>query len=157
MTANVYEYLDANLSRYLAELIEFASIPSVSTDAAYATGMTEAARWMASQLANAGIHEVQILSTDGHPVVYGEWLGADGAPTILVYGHYDVQPPDPLDKWTTPPFEPQVREGRLYGRGVSDDKGPVLIPLKVTEAFLAVQGRVAGQRQVSFRGRGRDR
>ncbi len=140
MTANVYEYLDANLSRYLAELMEFASIPSVSTDAAYATDMTEAARWVASQLANAGVHDVQILSTGGHPVVYGEWLGANGAPTILVYGHYDVQPPDPLEKWITPPFEPQVREGRLYGRGVSDDKGPMLIPLKVAEAFLAVHG-----------------
>ena len=82
-----------------------------------------------------------MFETDRHPLVLGEWLGAPGAPTILVYGHYDVQPPDPLEKWLTPPFEPTVRDDRLYARGVSDDKGPLLIPILVAEAFLKLRGR----------------
>ena len=86
---------------------------------------------------------VEIAETGGHPAVLGEWLGAPaGAPTVLVYGHYDVQPPDPLDEWTTPPFEPTVRDGRLYARGASDDKGPMLIPILVAEAFLQATGRL---------------
>ena len=89
-------------------------------------------------------------------MVYAEWLGAPGKPTVLVYGHYDVQPPDPLEKWTTPPLTPTVRDGRLYARGVSDDKGPMLIPIKVAEAFFR-DTAPAGQRQVHVRGRGRDR
>ena len=124
----------------------------MSTDSAYRAGMTAAADWVADQLTRAGIHNVQIMPTARHPVVYGEWLDAPGAPTILVYGHYDVQPPDPLDKWVSPPFSPQVREGRLYGRGVSDDKGPMFIPLKVAEAFLAVQGSLPVNVKFLFEG-----
>jgi len=140
MAQDVYAHLAANQDRTLAELIEFASIASVSTDPVYATGMAAAAAWVVAMLSAAGIDAVRIMPTARHPVVYGEWLGAPGAPTILVYGHYDVQPPDPMDKWESPPFAPQVREGRLYARGVSDDKGPMLIPLKVAAAFLATQG-----------------
>lgn len=140
MAASVYAYLRAHRDRIVAELIEFASIPSVSTDAAYADGMAAAADWVAGQLARAGVDGVRILPTQRHPVVYGEWLHAPGAPTILVYGHYDVQPPDPLAAWHSPPFAPEIRDGRLYARGVSDDKGPMLIPLKVAEAFLATRG-----------------
>ncbi|MCB0146415.1 MAG: M20/M25/M40 family metallo-hydrolase, partial [Caldilineaceae bacterium] len=133
MAASVAGYLHTHRERIVAELIEFAGIPSVSTDSAYADGMAAAAQWVAGQLARAGIQQVQILPTARHPVVYGEWLGAPGAPTLLVYGHYDVQPPDPLDAWQSPPFAPQIRDGRLYARGVSDDKGPMLIPIKVAE------------------------
>ncbi len=128
--------------RYVEELVAFAAIPSVSTDSAYAAGMAHAAEWVAAQLRSAGVQNVCIEPTPRHPIVYGEWLGAPGAPTVLVYGHYDVQPPDPLDKWLSPPFTPTVRSGRLYARGVSDDKGPMLIPIKVAEAFLAVEGRL---------------
>ncbi len=136
------EYVKANRDAILADLVAFASIPSVSTDPAYAAHITAAAGWVAGQMRAAGLERVQIRPTEGHPVVTGEWLGAPGAPTILVYGHYDVQPPDPLEKWLSPPFEPQVRDDRLYARGVSDDKGPMLIPIKAAEAFFRTDGRL---------------
>jgi acetylornithine deacetylase/succinyl-diaminopimelate desuccinylase-like protein len=138
--------------RILDELIEFVRIPSVSTDASYRAGMAAAADWVAAQLQRAGVAHVQILPTARHPVVYGEWLGAVGRPTVLVYGHYDVQPPDPLEKWLSPPFAPEVRAGRLYGRGVSDDKGPMLIPIKVAEAYLATTGALPVNVKFLFEG-----
>jgi acetylornithine deacetylase/succinyl-diaminopimelate desuccinylase-like protein len=140
MAQTTQEYLRASRDRILAELIEFARIPSVSTDPTHQADVERAARWVADQLTDAGLLEVRILATQRHPVVYGQWLGAPRAPTILVYGHYDVQPPDPLEKWQSEPFQPEVRDGRLYGRGVSDDKGPMLIPIKVAQAFFATTG-----------------
>ena len=134
--------LEAGHERILAELVEFASIPSVSTDPAHAADVQAAAAWVAARLTAAGPFVVRTMPTPGASVVYAEWLGAPGAPTALIYGHYDVQPPDPLEKWHSPPFEPTVRDGRLYARGVSDDKGPLLIPVKVAEAFFAEQGRL---------------
>ena len=136
----VLAHLEANHDRILAELITFVAIPSVSTDPAHATDVKAAARWVAAALASAGPFTVRTIATPGNPVVYGEWLGAPGKLTVLVYGHYDVQPPDPLDKWHSPPWTPTVREGRVYGRGVSDDKGPLLIPIGVAEAFFTVTG-----------------
>ncbi len=133
----VLAQLAASHQRILAELVEFAGIPSISTDPAHAADMADAAQWVATALAAAGPISVRTIATPGNPVVYGEWLGAPGKLTVLVYGHYDVQPPDPLDKWQSPPFTPTVRDGRLYARGVSDDKGPMLIPIKVAEAFFA--------------------
>jgi acetylornithine deacetylase/succinyl-diaminopimelate desuccinylase-like protein len=133
------EYLAAHHEHILGELIEFARIPSVSTDPQHREDMTRAAAWVAARLREAGPVDVRVLPTAGHPVVYGAWLGAPKAPTLLVYGHYDVQPPDPLARWLSTPFEPQVRDGRLYGRGVSDNKGPMLIPLKVAQAFFATR------------------
>jgi acetylornithine deacetylase/succinyl-diaminopimelate desuccinylase-like protein len=144
--------LEKSHDRILAELIEFAAIPSVSTDPAHAADMKAAARWVAAALVTAGPIEVRTIATRGNPVVYGEWLGAPGAQTVLVYGHYDVQPPDPLDKWKSPPFTPTVRDGRLYARGVSDDKGPMLIPLKVAEAFFAVDGALPINVKFMFEG-----
>ncbi len=126
----------------LQRLIEYARIPSVSTDPAYADGMAAARKLLADRLETAGFSNVKELAAGGHPAVYGEWLGLADAPTYLIYGHYDVQPPDPLDKWHSPPFDPQVRDGRLYGRGVSDDKGPASIALEVLFAHLAVEGRL---------------
>ncbi len=122
----------------LGRAVEFASIPSVSTDPAHAADIERAARWVADgSSAAAGPLAVRTIATcRGHPVVYGEWLGAPGKPTVLVYGHYDVQPPDPLEKWHSPPFAPTLRDGRLYARGVSDDKGPMLIPIKVAAGVL---------------------
>jgi acetylornithine deacetylase/succinyl-diaminopimelate desuccinylase-like protein len=134
------DYLAAHHQRALEELIEFARIPSVSTDPRHRDDMARAAEWVAAQLRQAGPIKVRSISTDGHPVVYGEWLGAPNAATLLVYGHYDVQPPDPVEQWVSDPFEPEVREGRLYGRGVSDNKGPMLIPVKVAQAFFATRG-----------------
>ena len=148
----VYEALAAGHERILAELIEFASIPSVSADPAHRADIDRAANWVAERLVAAGPFNVQILPTARHPVVYAEWLGAAGAPTVLVYGHYDVQPPDPLEKWASEPFKPTVREGRLYSRGVSDDKGPMLIPIKVAEAFFAAGGALPINLKCIFEG-----
>lgn len=145
-------YLQTQHERILAELIEFASIPSVSTDPAYAAHMGEAARWVAGQLTQARMENVEIMETARHPVVYGEWLHASGAPTLLVYGHYDVQPPDPLEMWQSEPFAPTVRAGRLFARGVSDDKGPMLIPLKVAEAYMATAGALPVNVKFLFEG-----
>lgn len=137
MSQKTLDYLKANHDRILAELVEFARIPSVSTDPAYQDGITRATKWVADQMTTAGLENVRTIATARHPVVYGQWLGVPGAPTILVYGHYDVQPPDPLDKWVSQPFEPTVRDRRLYARGVSDDKGPMFIAIKVAQAFMA--------------------
>lgn len=135
-------FLAENGHRILAELLEFARIPSISTDARYKADVQHAANWVAEQLRQAGPLKVQVYETSGHPLVYAEWLEAGDAPTLLIYGHYDVQPPDPLDQWKTPPFEPTVHNGRIYGRGVSDDKAPMFIPIKVAQAYLATEGRL---------------
>jgi acetylornithine deacetylase/succinyl-diaminopimelate desuccinylase-like protein len=140
--AAVLARLEEGHERILGELVEFATIPSVSTDPAHAADVDAAAAWVAARLKAAGPFTVKTMPTPGASVVYAEWLGAPGAPTALIYGHYDVQPEDPVEKWHSPPFEPTVRDGRLYARGVSDDKGPMLIPIKVAEAFFAVQGRL---------------
>jgi acetylornithine deacetylase/succinyl-diaminopimelate desuccinylase-like protein len=140
--STVLARLEENHDRILAELVEFAAIPSISTDPAHATDLETAAAWVAAKLKAAGPFTVRAIATPGASVVYAEWLGAPGAPTALIYGHYDVQPADPIELWQSPPFRPTVRDGRLYARGVSDDKGPMLIPIKVAEAFFATQGRL---------------
>jgi acetylornithine deacetylase/succinyl-diaminopimelate desuccinylase-like protein len=134
------EYLAAHRDRILGELIEFARIPSVSTDPKHREDVMRAAEWVAAALRDAGPIDAGIVPISGHPVVYGEWLEVPHAPTLLVYGHYDVQPPDPIERWRSKPFEPEVRDGRLYGRGVSDNKGPMLIPIKVAQADFATRG-----------------
>jgi acetylornithine deacetylase/succinyl-diaminopimelate desuccinylase-like protein len=151
-TDGVLAHLRANHDRILNTLVEFASIPSVSTDPAHAADIDRAARWVAAEVAAAGPFTVRTLPTAGNPVVYGEWLGAPGKRTVLVYGHYDVQPPDPLEKWHSPPWTPTVRNGRLYGRGVSDDKGPMLIPIAVAEAFFATVGCLPVNMKFMFEG-----
>jgi acetylornithine deacetylase/succinyl-diaminopimelate desuccinylase-like protein len=131
----VEDILRAGRDAAIADIAAFCAIPSVSTDPAYAQGIADASAFVAARMRRAGFPKVEILPTGGHPAVLGEWCETPGAPTILVYGHYDVQPPDPLDKWTTPPFAPTIRDGRLYARGVSDDKAPLLMPILVAEAF----------------------
>jgi acetylornithine deacetylase/succinyl-diaminopimelate desuccinylase-like protein len=123
---------------YLRELSEYVAVPSVSRDASDET-MRAAAGWLAGQLAFAG---GRLVEADGHPVVRGDWLGAAGAPTVLVYGHYDVQPTGDLAEWVTPPFQLTVDGDVVRGRGATDDKGPVYIVLKVAQAFLAQEGRL---------------
>ena len=148
----VLTHLRANHDRILGRLVEFASIPSVSTDPAHALDVERAARWVADAVATAGPFNVRTIPTAGNPVVYGEWLGAPGTPTILVYGHYDVQPPDPLDRWQSDPWTPTLRDGRLYARGVSDDKGPMLIPIEVARSFFAVSARLPINIKFMFEG-----
>jgi acetylornithine deacetylase/succinyl-diaminopimelate desuccinylase-like protein len=138
--AQVLECLQANRDATLVELIEFTAIPSVSTDPSHAGDIAAAAAWVANALRAAGPFAVRTIATSRNPIVYAEWLGAPGKPTVLVYGHYDVQPPDPLEKWHSPPFTPTVRDERLYARGVSDDKGPMLIPIKVAQAYFTTTG-----------------
>jgi acetylornithine deacetylase/succinyl-diaminopimelate desuccinylase-like protein len=124
----------------LDTLRRFVAIPSVSTDPAYAAEMARGAAFLAEEMGRAGLEHVAVRPTGGHPVVMGDWLHAPGAPTILIYGHYDVQPPDPIGKWLSDPFTPVVRDGRLYGRGASDDKGPVIVALSAIAAFLRGAG-----------------
>ena len=148
----VESYLEANYPAALDDLKTFCRIPSVSTDPAYAEGIKAAADFVAERLRRAGFSAVELLQTGGHPAVYGEIVSDPALPTFLVYGHYDVQPPDPLEKWTTPPFEPDERDGRLYARGVSDDKGPLLIPILVAEAFMREEGRLPVNLKVLIEG-----
>ena len=107
------EFLDANVDRFVDDLRAFVHIPSISTDPAHAGAIGEAVRFVAARMERAGLENVAVLPTEGHPLVYADWLRAGDAPTVLVYGHYDVQPPDPLEDWASPPFEPEVRDGRL--------------------------------------------
>jgi acetylornithine deacetylase/succinyl-diaminopimelate desuccinylase-like protein len=124
-------------SEAVAGLERFLAIPSVSVDPARRDDMHRAAEWVADQLAFAG---GRVVETDGHPAVVGEWLDAPGAPTILVYGHYDVQPPGDETEWETPPFEPSIRDGRIYARGATDDKGPVVVALETAKTLLGDEG-----------------
>ena len=134
-TGDVEARLAAGTEDAIEELKAFCRIASVSADPAFGDGIAQAAGFVAARLRKAGFPVVETIETGGHPAILAEWCETAGAPTILVYGHYDVQPPDPLEKWTTPPFEPTVRDDRLYARGVSDDKGPLMIPILVAEAF----------------------
>jgi acetylornithine deacetylase/succinyl-diaminopimelate desuccinylase-like protein len=133
-------YVDQHQDRLLDELKQFLRIPSISTLPEHASDVKRAAEFVASSLRAVGMEHVEIIATAGHPLVYGDWLHAPGKPTVLCYGHYDVQPPDPLDEWTSPPFEPTVRNGNIYARGSADDKGQVYSQIKAMEALRAVNG-----------------
>ncbi len=134
---SVVQYLKQNRKRHLDELMELLSIPSVSTDPARSRRRPQGGDWMHKRRSRArAAPRVEIHETDGHPIVYGEWLGAPGKPTILVYGHYDVQPEDPVELWDSAPFTPTERSGKLYARGASDDKGQVIIHVNALEAHL---------------------
>src|SRR3989440_685726 len=137
-------YVEQHRDRFLAQLQDLLRIPSVSALTQHRPDMWRAAEWVAEDLRAIGLHGVGVIpdAEGGHPLVYGEWLDAPGCPTLLIYGHYDVQPPDPLELWQTPPFEPAVRGDDLYARGASDDKGQMLALLKGVDAVLQTQGRL---------------
>ncbi|HEX4148393.1 MAG TPA: dipeptidase [Pirellulales bacterium] len=135
MMPSIDQYLADHAAEFEAQLCELLRIPSVSADSRHKDDVRRAGDWVASQFRGLGI-KTEIFPTAGHPIVYAESLHAPGAPTVLVYGHYDVQPPDPLDKWHTPPFEPTRREGNIYARGATDDKGQMLTHIKSTEAWI---------------------
>ncbi len=146
MTATVPDdldaFFDANAARLRAELLDFLRIPSVSARAEHRPDVERAAEWLAGSLRAAGL-AAEIYPTAGHPIVLGEWRRAPaGAPTVLIYGHYDVQPAEPLELWDSPPFEPALRDGRIYARGATDDKGQLFLQVKALEAHLATRGEL---------------
>ena len=140
--SNVLTYIDENLGTFREELFDFLRIPSVSAKAEHDPDMRRAAEWLAGRMTEAGL-EAEVLETEWHPIVLGEWHGAGkDAPTVLICGHYDVQPPEPVDLWSSPPFEPTVRDGRIYARGAADDKGQVFMHLKAVQAHMKATGRL---------------
>lgn len=136
---DVEAYLDANAERRLESYMELLRIPSISALPEHAADCRRTAEWVATQLSAMGVEHVEVAETSGHPVVYGDWLHAADAPTVIVYCHYDVQPVDPLDLWDKPPFEPQIKGGRMLARGAADDKGQLHMHLRATEALLATR------------------
>ncbi|SDJ03938.1 dipeptidase [Natribacillus halophilus] len=134
--------LQANRDRHLQELQDLLAIPSVSALPEHKGDIEEAAAWMAESLKKIGMENVSIMPTEGHPVVYGDWLHAEGKPTVLIYGHYDVQPVDPLELWDTPPFEAEIRDGKIYARGATDDKGQVFMHIKAVETLMSTYGEL---------------
>lgn len=131
-------YIEQNKQRFLDELFELLRIPSVSADSRYRQDVLKTADFIKQKLEQAGVDKAEICPTKGFPIVYAEKMIDPGKPTVLVYGHYDVQPPDPLDLWETPPFEPSLREGRIYARGASDDKGQMYMHIKAFETMMAI-------------------
>lgn len=138
--------------RYLEELKRFLRFPSVSAQSKHAGDVRRCAQWLAGHLKGIGMNGVRLIATPRHPIVYAEWTGAPGLPTVLIYGHYDVQPPDPLKEWTTPPFEPTVRGRYLYGRGACDDKGQLFAHVKALESSLKTSGRLPVNVKCLFEG-----
>ena len=134
-------YFAEHRERHIAELKEFLSIPSVSALPDHKADIRRGAEWLADRLRAAGVPDVRILETAGNPVVFGHWQVADDLPTAIIYGHYDVQPVDPVDLWETPPFQASVRDGRIYARGANDDKGALYIAVKAVEALAALEER----------------
>jgi len=140
---NVIDFINTNRDRYVEELKEYLAIPSISALPEHDKDLKACAEWTAAAMGHVGLENVRLIETPGNPVVYGDWLKAENAPTILFYGHYDVQPVDPLDLWESPPFEATVREGEIYARGAADDKGQVFMHLKAVEACLRQNGRLS--------------
>ena len=136
----IVDHINVNRDHYIDQLKAFLAIPSISALPAHNADTRRCAEWVAAELTRIGLHGARLVETPGHPVVYAEWLGAPGAPTVLFYGHYDVQPVDPLELWTSPPFEATVRDGELFARGAVDDKGQVFMHMKAVEAHLSQTG-----------------
>jgi acetylornithine deacetylase/succinyl-diaminopimelate desuccinylase-like protein len=136
----VVDFINVNRDRYVEELKQYLAIPSVSALPQHAADVRRAAEWTGDALRSVGMENVRLMDTPGNPVVYGDWMHATGKPTILFYGHYDVQPVDPVELWTSPPFEATVRDGEIYARGAADDKGQVFMHIKAVEAHLKQAG-----------------
>ena len=138
----VIDFINTHRDRYLDELKTLLAIPSISALPEHQGDVRKCAEWVADQMRRIGLENVRLIETPGNPVVYGDWLHAEGAPTILFYGHYDVQPVDPLELWQSPPFEATIRDGEIYARGAADDKGQVFMHFKAIEAHMKAQGRL---------------
>lgn len=136
----ITSYINENFNRYLNELTDFIAIPSISTLPENKKDIAACAKFVAGQLKQSGMKKVKIFKTEGHPIVYGEWLGAPGKPTILIYGHYDVQPVDPLELWDSDPFKAVIKDGKIWARGANDNKGQSFVHMKSVEAYKEVTG-----------------
>ena len=142
MVTKYETYLKENRDTHLEQLVDFLKIPSISSLSEHKEDVRRAVEWLKDELIRIGLENVQVMETKGHPVVYGDWLHAESQPTVLIYGHYDVQPVDPLELWDNPPFEPVIQDEKIYARGANDDKGQVFMHIKVLEAFLQTDGRL---------------
>ena len=147
----VQQYIQANRQRFLDELLDFLRIPSISADTKYKDDVLRAATWLSDELKRVGMDGVEIIPTKGHPIIYGEKKVSEALPTILIYGHYDVKPPDPLNLWSSPPFEPVIKDDKIYARGACDDKGQLYMHVKAIEAMLSA-GQLACNVKVMFEG-----
>ncbi|MDP6102335.1 MAG: dipeptidase [Dehalococcoidia bacterium] len=145
-------YLDDHKSQFTNELLDFLRIPSISALSEHSGDVERAAQWVADRMTVAGIEGVRVLPTEEHQVVYGEWLHGGDRPTVMIYGHYDTQPVDPLTLWSQPPFEPTIKEGRVYARGASDDKGNMLVTILAVEALLQTEGKLPVNLKFFFEG-----
>lgn len=149
---NPIAYSRSQYQRFVSELRHFVRFPSISTQPQHAADVRHCAIWLANHLRQIGLQKVKVIPTHGHPLVYAEWGQVPGRPTVLVYGHYDVQPVDPLDKWVSPPFEPTVRGNDLYGRGAADDKGQLFTHVKAIESYLRTVGELPVNVKCLFEG-----
>jgi len=144
MATTVFEYYHENRERFLQGLTSLLKIPSISTLPEHKPDIRRAVEFLANELREMGMKNVEIIEgkESQHPLLYAEWLEAPGKPTLLLYGHYDVQPPDPLEEWVSPPFEPAIRNDNLYARGAVDDKGQTYLLVKAVEGFLKTEGKL---------------
>src|SRR6266700_2858361 len=142
MSSAAVTYARENHQRFLSELKDLLRIPSVSTLPQHKPDVLRAAEFVAAEMKRIGLEHVETIATQGHPLVYGDWLHAAGKPTVLCYSHYDVQPAEPLDEWVSPPFEPTERNQNLYARGAVDDKGQLWMQLKAFESMMKPEGKL---------------
>ncbi len=149
---NFEQHSEAKQDQYTTELLEFIRIPSISALLHHADDVREAASWVAARLQQAEVENVKVMETGGHPVIYGDWLHAEGQPTVLIYGHFDVQPVDPLDLWIKPPFDPWIEDGKVFGRGASDSKGNLFATIAAVDTMLDCEGRLPVNVKFCFEG-----
>src|SRR6186713_1846185 len=148
----VVDFINVNRDRYIDEMKRYLAIPSISALPEHKGDVRTCAEWTRDEMSRIGLQKCRLEETPGHPIVYGEWLGAPGQPTILFYGHYDVQPVDPLELWTSPPFEATIRDGEIYARGSADDKGQVFMHFKAIEAHLKQTGTLPVNMKIILEG-----
>ena len=139
---DVIKYIESNADNYIDELKDYLRIPSISTSSANKKDMNTCAKFVSKKLKDAGMKNIKIIPTDGHPLVYGDWMKAPGKPTVLIYGHYDVQPVDPLELWDSDPFEPVIKDDKIWARGADDNKGQNLVHIKSVEAYMKTLGKL---------------
>ena len=140
--SHLSELLSDQHNQNVEELKELLRIPSISSLSEHKEDIQKAASWIANKLKNIGMENVEIVQTKGHPIIYGDWLHQENAPTVLVYAHYDAQPVDPIDLWETPPFEPDIRDEKIFARGATDDKGQTFLHIKAVESLLKEENKL---------------